>query len=66
MEEVCSGSGIREALAWELGKCCPDCRVYGLDLGRCFVPHGSQKELYQHCGLDAQSIAEYTKEVLSA
>lgn len=65
VEEVCSGSGIREALTWELDKRCPDCRVFGIDLGRNFVPHGSQKELYQHCGLDAQSIAAYTMEVLS-
>ncbi len=65
VEEVCSGSGIREALTWELDKRCPDYRVYGIDLGRDFVPHGSQKELYKHCGLDAQSIAAYTMEVLS-
>ena len=65
IEEVCSGSGIREALAWELHRMCPDCRADGIDLGRDFVPHGSVKELYQHCGLDAQAIADYTKEVLS-
>ncbi len=64
-EEVCRGSGIRDALAWELKKLCPDCRIEGLDLGRNFVPHGSQKELYQYCGLDAVAIARYTKEVLS-
>ena len=64
-EEICRGSGIREALAWELQKIVPDCQVFGMDLGRDFVPHGSQKELYKHCGLDAQSIAAYTKEVLS-
>ena len=65
IEEVCSGSGIREALAWELRRMCPDCRADGIDLGHDFVPHGSVKELYQHCGLDAQAIADYTKEVLS-
>lgn len=65
VEEVCAGSGIREALAWELGRLCPDCRVDGIDLGRGFVPHGSQKELYERCGLDAQSIARYTEEALS-
>lgn len=64
-EEVCRSSGIREALAWELCRLCPDCRVDGIDLGRGFVPHGSQKELYEHCGLDARSIASYTEEVLS-
>ena len=65
VEEVCRGSGIRETLAWELNKLYPDCRIGGIDLGRDFVPHGSQKELYNHCGLDAQSIAAFTKEVLS-
>ncbi len=65
IEEACTGSGIREALAWELQKRCPGCRIDGIDLGREFVPHGSQKDLYQRCGLDAASIAQFTKEVLS-
>ena len=60
VEEVCSRSGIREELAWKLGR-----RIYGLDLGPGFVPHGSQKELYKHCGLDSQSIVNFTREVLS-
>ncbi len=63
-EEVCSGSGIREALAWQLEKVCPDLRIAGIDLGPDFVPHGSQKELYQFCGLDGASVAAFTKEVL--
>ena len=63
-EELCRGSGIRETLAWELHALCPDCRVYGMDLGEDFVPHGSQKLLYKHCGLDEESIARYAKEVL--
>ncbi len=60
-EEVAAHSGIREALAWELR----DCHVEGIDLGRDFVPHGAQDKLYAHCGLDAASIADFTKEVLS-
>lgn len=60
-EEVCTGSGIREALAWELRKLCPDCRVDGVDLGADFVTHGSTKELYRHYGLDGESIANYTQ-----
>lgn len=62
-EETCSGSGIREALAWELRKACPSLVVDGLDLGGEFVPHGFQKELYHYCGLDGQSIAAFAKEV---
>ena len=65
LEEVCNGSGIREALAWELHQLQPACRLSGMDLGKGFVPHGSLKELQRHCGLDAASIADYTKEVLS-
>jgi len=65
IEEACTASGIKEALAWELHALNPDCRVYGKDLGPDFVTHGSQKELYKCCGLDEQSIADYTKEVLS-
>ena len=65
IEEVCSGSGIREALAWEMHKWNPNCRFGGKDLGNRFAPHGSLKELHRHCGLDAASIAEYTKEMLS-
>lgn len=61
VEEVCSGSGIREALSWEL----KGCQVEGIDLGPDFVTHGAQSKLYACCGLDAESIAAYTKEVLS-
>ncbi len=64
-EEVCTGSGIQEALAWELRKICPDCRVEGMDLGRDFVPHGSRQELLKHCGLDAAAMESFAKEVLS-
>ena len=65
MEETAAGSGIREALAWDLAKLCPNCRADGIDLGRDFVPHGSLKELYERCGLDAASIAAHVREVLA-
>ena len=64
-EEVCNGSGIRDALAFELAKKCPDCRVEGIDLGEQFVTHGSLKSLYAQHGLDGESIAQFTKEVLN-
>ena len=63
VEETCTGSGIREALAFELMNHCPGCRVYGRDLGRDFVTHGDKKKLYENCGLDAQSLAAFAKEV---
>ena len=65
IEETASGSGIREALAWDLARLCPGTHVDGIDLGREFVPHGSVKELYQRCGLDSSSIAAYVRKVLA-
>lgn len=65
IEETCAGSGIREALAWELRKLCPDCALEGIDLGHRFIPHGSTRELYEYCGLDGKSIADRAKEMLS-
>ena len=65
IEETCTGSGIREALAWELENLCPDCKVAGRDLGHRFIPHGAVSQLHQMCGLDSQSLTEFVKEVLS-
>ena len=63
VEEACTGSGIREAVSWELRN--SGCRVEGIDLGADFVTHGSQQKLYEQCGLDARSIAAFTKEMLT-
>ena len=63
VEEACTGSGIREAISWELRN--SGCRVEGIDLGADFVTHGSQQKLYEQCGLDAKSIAAFTKEMLT-
>ena len=64
VEEACTGSGIREALAYALVRIDPGCRVFGLDLGSDFITHGSVDKLHACCGLDAASIVNYTKEVL--
>ena len=64
VEEICAGSGVRQDIAWELQHRLPDCRVDGIDLGHRFVTHGSMDLLYRHYGLDAASIAKYTREVL--
>lgn len=63
-EEATEGSGIREALTRALQEVCPECRIYGVDLGKRFIPHGGLNALYEYCGLDAQSIANYVQEVL--
>ena len=65
MEEVCAGSGIRQALAWELIHLNPACRVDGIDLGANFVSHGAVDTLYRHHGLDGASVADYIREVLT-
>lgn len=65
IEETAAGSGMKQALAWELRTLCPDCRVSGIDLGADFVPHGDQKKLYAYCGIDADSIAGFVNGVLS-
>ena len=64
VEEVCSGSGIREALAWKLQRILPECRVDGIDLGDGYVTHGDMASLYKHYKMDAQSISEFIQEVV--
>ncbi len=65
LEEACTGSGIREALAWELKQARCSNEIYGIDLGRQYVTHGDLKNLYAHYGLDGDSVAKFVQEVLS-
>ncbi len=60
-EEVCTGSGLREALAWA----CPDLPFYGKDLGDLPVTHGSLEALYRQTGLDGPALAQYIREELA-
>ncbi len=62
LEEACAGSGIKEALAWELMQSCPGLPIRGLDLGAGFVPHGSLEKLYASLGLDGESICKFVQE----
>lgn len=64
LEEVSGGTGVAADLALEIGKNSSNIRVFSRDLGKNFVPHGSVNKLYEHCGVDAQSVAEYIQEVL--
>ena len=64
LEEACTGSGIREALAWELKQAGINNEIYGIDLGNRYVTHGDLKNLYACYGLDGQSVAEFVQEVL--
>lgn len=55
VEEVCSGSGIRQDIAYLMqGR-----QIFGIDLGDRFPTHGTIDELYEHYHLDAASIAAY-------
>ena len=65
IEETAANSGVAQPLAWQLRGLCPECRVSGIDLGHDFVPHGSQQRLYEYCGLDAASIAQLVRGVLT-
>ena len=64
VEEVCGGSGICEELGRELSAQKTGNFVTGMDLGKRFIPHGDMDTLYQYCGLDSQSIADFIQEVL--
>ena len=64
MEEVCGGSGIREALALALRDLNPDISVTGVDLGHNFATHGSMDALYQKYHLDAKSVFNSILEVV--
>ena len=64
-EETCTGSGIHEALSWELLRKNPDLRIHAVDLGKNFVTHGSIDMLYKTHGLDGASLANTAVEVLN-
>ena len=65
VEEICTGSGIYEAMCGVMQKNNPGCRVFERNLGNQFVSHGNVSELRRKHGLDADSIVKYVKEVLS-
>ena len=59
-EEAGNGSGIREAISWELGT-----QVESINLGGGFATHGKLADLYRHFGLDGEGIAERVLKVIS-
>ena len=64
-EEACTGSGIHEALSWELRKAIPDLKLHAVDLGSHFVTHGSLDTLYQVHGLNGEALVNTALEVLN-
>lgn len=65
IEEAASTASIYQDLSCKLRHLVPDSEVEGLNLGCRFVTHGDMNSLYRYYGLDAQSIAAYTKEALA-
>ncbi len=63
VEEVADACGIYTALSHEIRKSAPDKQVFGLNLGKHFVTHGSMETLYNAYGLDGQGIANRIREV---
>ena len=61
VEEAGNSSGIREAIAWELGR---SKRVESINLGGSFATHGKMADLYRHYGLDGEGIAERVLKVI--
>lgn len=62
VEETCGGSGVREALAWDLQHMRQGITVGGIDLGHRFVTHGAVDTLYKHYGLSPEAIADFVQE----
>ena len=64
LEDTAAACSVAQTLAWELSKVRDGVQVSGIDLGHNYVPHGSVEQLHKHYGLDAESVAEFIKEVL--
>ena len=64
LEEAADGAAICQDLAWEIIQQKPCCKVQGIHIGKTFVPHGKQNELYAFCGLDGSSVAKRIREDL--
>ena len=59
VEEAAAGSGMKERIGWAL----PNSRIFGIDLGENFIPHGDMTSLLHKYGLDGESIAKFAREV---
>lgn len=57
IEETCYDSGIGQHIGYYLSRQEAPCPVALIDLGREFVTHGSNPELYRKYGLDPEGIA---------
>lgn len=58
-----SSFGIAKNLAWHMQQMAPDAIIQIVDLGDHYITHGNTQVLYQHCGIDAESLAKTMMEV---
>ncbi len=63
VEETGVNCGICQELSHGLRLLRPDCKVYGIDLGKEYVTHGAMADLYDHYGLSGQKVADFVMEV---
>jgi 1-deoxy-D-xylulose-5-phosphate synthase len=61
LEETATGSAICHSLAEALHEMKPGLQIHSINLGDGFVTHGSVSALYEHYGLDGNSIADFVR-----
>jgi 1-deoxy-D-xylulose-5-phosphate synthase len=61
LEETATGSAICHSLAEALHEMKPGLQIHSINLGDGFVTHGSVSALYEHYGLDCNSIADFVR-----
>ena len=64
LEEVCTGGGIAQDIAYHMQLNLSGCNVHAIDLGTGYATHGSIQDLHNHYGIDTNSIASKIREVL--
>ena len=65
VEEVCSGSGIADKVAYTIREKHSGVKVVQMDLGHNFVTHGTLQDLYAHYRLDSKALVNKVQEVLN-
>ena len=61
LEETATGSAICHSLAETLHEMKTGLQIHSINLGDGFVTHGSVSALYEHYGLDGNSIADFVR-----
>ena len=64
VEETSANCGIKDELTCGLLKIDPTLHIFGKDLGKQYVQHGSLDKLYNHYGLSGEAVAKSIMEVI--